>query len=189
MRGDTMQRHDNYLLLWGGVDIHPAIYGEKFHPKTQNPNIKRDTEEISAVKEYMRKGLPIFGVCRGAQLLCALNGGKLFQHTNDHGVSHDIYVDDQLGGIEVMRKVAAGHHQMMRPSGKYVVYGFDGRSSLAYDSDNNLHHVEKAPEIVWWEDTKCLAIQPHPEWMPHDYPFNMWLNKLIVNLTNIEGVF
>lgn len=188
--GDLMEKHKDYLLLWGGVDINPEIYKQQPHPNTQRPNNHRDLTEIMAVREAIDNGIPIIGVCRGAQLLCALNGGTLYQHTNDHGCSHDVYTDDQHGHIEIIKRVAAGHHQVMNPKGNFVVYGYDGRESTVYESDGSVAiKLEHAPEVVWWPDTKCLGIQPHPEWMPSNYPFNIWINKLIFELTGLQGVF
>ena len=173
------------LILQGGVDINPKLYGESPHPHTQHPNDVRDAREIAAVKQAWAEGRPVIGICRGAQLLCVLNGGKLYQHTPDHGCSHPITTKDG----EVFKEVAAGHHQMMIPAGDFVVYGYDGRSSKCYDANNKEHIIKNAPEVVWWKETKSLAIQPHPEWMPHHFPFNMWLNRLIKELLNIDGVF
>lgn len=181
------QYDKKYLLLMGGVDINPAIYKQKPHNRTQHPNLTRDAKEIEMFLNAREENIPIIGVCRGAQLLCALNGGTLYQHTDDHSISHSITTIDGT----TFGNVAAGHHQMMNPKGKYVVYGFDGREkyTIAYDEVGDPHKIHHAPEIIWWPDTKCLAIQPHPEWMPSSYPFNMWLNNLIFNLTEIKGVF
>lgn len=174
-----------YLLLWGGVDISPAIYGQKPHPKTQRPNEQRDAKDTHAVSDAIQKGIPVIGVCRGAQLLCAMNGGTLYQHSDDHACSHAITTNEGV----TFDRVTAGHHQVMNPAGNYVVYGYDGRECVAYDENDRPHTLVNAPEIIWYPDTKCLAIQPHPEWMPSDYPFNVWLNALIEKLTGVKGVF
>jgi putative glutamine amidotransferase len=173
-----------YVLLWGGVDINPAIYGQKPHPKTQPFSDRRDQEELRQLRQAIENDIPVIGVCRGAQLICAFNGGTLYQHTNDHNVSHDIHTKDGI-----FKEVEAGHHQMMNPKGNFVVYGYDGRVSVAEDAEGRSHTIVDAPEIIWYPDTKCLAIQPHPEWMPSDYPFNVWLNNLIFKLIGAQNVF
>jgi len=176
---------DNFILLHGGVDINPALYGEKPHPKTQRPNIIRDERELALVKAGVENGIPIIGVCRGAQFLCAFNGGTLYQHSDDHGCSHSITTSDGI----VFEKVAAGHHQVMNPKGIYTVFGYDSRCTTAYDSDDRPHTLTDSPEIIWFPQTNSLAIQPHPEWMNNKEPFVVWLNDLIFNLMNVKGVF
>src|SRR5512139_2001888 len=101
------------LLLWGGTDINPDIYFEEPLPTTDKPDISRDSREIVAVVEAIDSGKPIIGICRGAQLLCALNGGKLDQHNPKHrGNSHPIFTHDG----KILYDVAADHHQIMIPS-------------------------------------------------------------------------
>jgi putative glutamine amidotransferase len=179
------KNNKDYLLLWGGVDINPAIYGHQPHPKTQHPDSWRDNSEIVQVKQAIKDKVPIIGVCRGAQLLCALNGGTLYQHSTSHLCHHSITTNEG----KVLSSVAAGHHQVMNPSGNYIVYGYDGRESVVFSADNKELTIQNAPEIIWWPDTKCLAIQPHPEWMPSHYPFNIWVNKLIFDLIGVKNVF
>ena len=96
------------LCLTGGTDISPSLYYQKQNFYTQSPNIARDSFEIDLYNTCVRNGIPIVGICRGAQLLCALNGGKLFQHVNNHHHPHLIKLND---GREIM--VSSDHHQMM----------------------------------------------------------------------------
>ena len=166
-----MIKHTDYLVLLGGTDISPHHYNEPAHPMTDIPDDTRDTNEFSAVISAIEQGIPIIGICRGAQLLCAVNGGKLDQHNPKHrGNNHPILTQD--GGIII--NVAADHHQTMLPSGDFVLYGVSLEDNI--------------PEVVYWPATKCLAVQPHPEWNPVDHPFNLWLNDLMKKL-DIPYVF
>lgn len=157
------------LILWGGVDISPHWYDETPHPRTQSPNLERDRAEFEAVQQAVIEERPVIGVCRGAQLLCVANGGKLHQHVPEHmNNSHPILTYDD----KIFRDVAADHHQVMIPAGDFIVY------ATAYD--------DYIPEVVYWPTTKCLAVQPHPEWMDSDHPFNVWLNDLCKQLFNLD---
>lgn len=68
------------IALHGGVDLDPATYQQPPINKEQWPgDAYRDGYELEIVRLAMEKGLPIFGVCRGAQLLNAYFGGTLYQ--------------------------------------------------------------------------------------------------------------
>src|SRR3990167_1427424 len=77
------------LVLWGGEDIHPSFYNR--------PNVcsyvgfspsMRDQIEAKLFARAVEAGLTVVGVCRGAQLGCALSGGILVQNITGHVSSH-----------------------------------------------------------------------------------------------------
>ncbi|MFD2305729.1 gamma-glutamyl-gamma-aminobutyrate hydrolase family protein [Enterococcus termitis] len=67
------------LLLAGGQDISPDLYGEAPHPKLQETNRNRDEFELALIKEAIKQNKPIFAVCRGMQLINVALGGTLYQ--------------------------------------------------------------------------------------------------------------
>ena len=71
------------LLLMGGEDIDPSLYGEAPHPQTQKPSPARDALELELTKRALADGRPILGICRGCQMLAVASGGKLVQHVPD----------------------------------------------------------------------------------------------------------
>ncbi|NAZ76382.1 gamma-glutamyl-gamma-aminobutyrate hydrolase family protein [Kineococcus sp. T13] len=71
------------LVLTGGGDVDPARYGQAPLASTGSPNPARDHHEISLVRSALRLGLPVLGICRGAQLLNVALGGTLHQHLPD----------------------------------------------------------------------------------------------------------
>ncbi|GAB7050690.1 gamma-glutamyl-gamma-aminobutyrate hydrolase family protein [Catenuloplanes indicus] len=70
------------LLLAGGADIGPGLYGEEPAAVTDS-RPDRDAGEVALLTAALRTGLPILGVCRGMQLLAAVHGGRLHQHLPD----------------------------------------------------------------------------------------------------------
>lgn len=79
--GDTpffLDRMDG-LLLSGGVDLDPALFGEAPHPKLRRVDRRRDDLEIALVREAIRRDLPILAICRGIQVLNVATGGTLIQ--------------------------------------------------------------------------------------------------------------
>lgn len=74
------------LIITGGPDVLPDNYGQEFHPATnkETPDHRtRDAFELALVHGALRRGLPLLGICRGAQVLNVALGGTLHQHLPD----------------------------------------------------------------------------------------------------------
>jgi putative glutamine amidotransferase len=67
------------LLLSGGPDIHPKFYGEQPMPDLGEVDEGLDRMELEAARAAFKKGLPIFVICRGIQILNVSQGGTLYQ--------------------------------------------------------------------------------------------------------------
>ena len=91
--GDASE-HDRIdgLVLAGGVDVDPALYGEAAHPETEPPNPERDRHEIDLVRLAMARGVPVLAICRGHQVLNVALGGSLLQHIE--GDEHRSFEED-----------------------------------------------------------------------------------------------
>jgi gamma-glutamyl-gamma-aminobutyrate hydrolase PuuD len=68
------------LLLTGGSDVDPALYGESANPETQPPDPDRDAAEAAVIDEALARDLPLLAICRGMQILNVHLGGSLVQH-------------------------------------------------------------------------------------------------------------
>jgi gamma-glutamyl-gamma-aminobutyrate hydrolase PuuD len=68
------------LLLTGGSDVDPALYGETPSPETQPPDPDRDAAECALIDEALARDLPLLAICRGMQILNVHLGGSLIQH-------------------------------------------------------------------------------------------------------------
>jgi putative glutamine amidotransferase len=75
---DLFDRLDG-LCLAGGVDIDPAHYDEARHPALGNVDATRDATELTLARWALAADLPLFGICRGIQLLNVAGGGSLYQ--------------------------------------------------------------------------------------------------------------
>jgi putative glutamine amidotransferase len=71
------------VCMSGGPDIHPAGYGERPHAKLGPTEAELDRFELAVARAADRRGLPILGICRGAQALNVARGGTLHQHLPD----------------------------------------------------------------------------------------------------------
>ncbi|WP_343599441.1 gamma-glutamyl-gamma-aminobutyrate hydrolase family protein [Mycobacterium sp.] len=71
------------LMITGGKDVDPAAYGQPPHPATDEPGRERDAWEFALLRAALDRGLPVLGICRGAQVLNVALGGTLHQHLPD----------------------------------------------------------------------------------------------------------
>ena len=67
------------VLLSGGVDVDPSLYGQAPHPKLGRVNRRRDDFELALTREALRRDVPILAICRGQQVLNVATGGTLVQ--------------------------------------------------------------------------------------------------------------
>ena len=67
------------LLLSGGVDVDPALYGRPRHPKLGRVDRERDDFELALTRHALRRDLPMLAICRGQQVLNVATGGTLIQ--------------------------------------------------------------------------------------------------------------
>ena len=158
------------LIVWGGADISPALYkkGRSSMGNGSPVPCHRDIIEWGLMQNAKENKIPIIGVCRGAQMLCALEGGHLIQHVDNHGGTHLVHTD--LGDFHTN----SIHHQMMVPVGTYELLAWtDTRSGRYFDVDDQgedvilgSHPENKDPEYIFYPEIKGFAIQWHPEMMP-----------------------
>jgi putative glutamine amidotransferase len=182
------------LLLTGGGDVSPSCYGEEPVSEVYGVNTDRDQWELALVAAAQRVGLPILGVCRGAQILNVATGGTLVQHLPDvsvepHGLRireseevHPVGIDpDSLLATVVGTEqlgVNSLHHQALALVGT-------GLRAVAWAPDGIIEAVEGA------DHEPILAVQWHPELMSdhprHQKLFN-WLVEAASSSSTTESV-
>lgn len=121
---------------------------------------------------------PIIGICRGAQLLCAIDGGHLVQHIIGHGKNgHTVH--SRLYGN--MGESNTAHHQMMIPrsSRENTLIGYTDETILGYEQEDKLREYTHCPEVVHFSAFNAIGIQGHPEWMNMGEKYMQNLRKVI----------
>lgn len=156
---------DDVVLFGGGADISPSIYNHNVSRYTGAGKAlsHRDYHEVKHFKKAVEAGAGIIGICRGAQLACAMSGGSLIQHVDNHTTSHQMTTIDGK-----TMKVSSVHHQMMNPEKtkhELIGYSTNNLSPVHIIQDDSSIDVEKEPEVIFFNDTRSLAIQYHPEFM------------------------
>jgi putative glutamine amidotransferase len=71
------------LIITGGRDVDPDSYHHEPHPATDSPAHDRDAWESALLGEALHRGMPVLGICRGAQVINVALGGTLHQHLPD----------------------------------------------------------------------------------------------------------
>lgn len=162
------------ICFTGGEDVSPELYGESIFVASNNSpssfiNKKRDDQDALVFGFGCAAQVYMIGICRGAQFLNVMNGGKMWQHVNGHAGrgTHQI-VDTETGEVV---NVTSTHHQIMRPCEDGVVWAvaretskreaFEEVWTLAEAAERNENTDDI--EVVWYPETKCLCFQPHPE--------------------------
>jgi len=167
-RADAYLDRIDGLLLTGGDDPDPVLFGEDPHPQIELVDPRRDHFEIALIHGARRRGIPIFGICRGVQMLNIALGGDIYQdvpsqtdsglqHTQqrlDDGPWHEVQVAEnsllaRILGVRNLR-VNSFHHQACRKPA-------EGLNVSAAAGDG----VPEALEDPSFEF--CLGVQWHPE--------------------------
>ncbi len=81
----TLPAEAQGLLLMGGVDVDPALYGERRGKRTDRPHKERDAHEMGLLQAALDADLPVLAICRGHQLLNVALGGSLLQDIPGNG--------------------------------------------------------------------------------------------------------
>jgi len=79
----TLRRIDG-LILSGGGDVNPAVYGAQRKPECGESDEIRDQSELMFIRLAKEMNMPIFGICRGVQILNVSYGGSLIQDIPSH---------------------------------------------------------------------------------------------------------
>ena len=161
------------LLLTGGGDVNPRRYGGKSHPKIFGVDDVRDAMEIYLVQQAVRQDMPVFGICRGIQLMNVAFGGTLIPDLPGHrnprpdAMAHHLEWAKPTK-LPICRRVNTSHHQAL------------GRIAEGFEV------VARAPDGVveameWRGKRFCCAVQFHPERLLKVAPQSLRLFEALVN--------
>ena len=161
------------LLLPGGGDIDPCLYSETCHDTVSDVSKSLDALEIQMFRKALEADLPVFGICRGIQVMSVAMGGSLYQDIpsqcpqalrhpkkeDGKDAQHTIEIesDSLLNQVigKCITKVNSAHHQAVKEVGKGFVV-------IARASDRVIEAIE-APLKRF-----VLGVQYHPEQMLKD---------------------
>jgi putative glutamine amidotransferase len=161
------------VLLSGGPDLDPGTYGQAAHAELGETEPQLDAFEVQLAREADARGLPILGICRGAQALNVARGGTLHQHLPDltdgsvthrqhepgNVATHKVRLAPRSGLARVLgaRCVAVNsfHHQCVARLGR-------GLHAAAWAEDGVIEGIEGRGKML------LLGVQWHAETLVED---------------------
>lgn len=168
------------LLLSGGSDLDPSYYGEEPVPELNATVPKRDAFEIALVEHALERGIPVFGICRGLQILNVALGGTLYQDLPSQlhpdliahrqqvpkwQWTHEVEVDGNSKVAGIMEtddiRVNSYHHQAIKDLSDDLV-------AVAHSSDGVIEAAESPNLSERW----LVGVQWHAEAMRDVGPEN-----------------
>jgi putative glutamine amidotransferase len=166
--GTVLDRADG-LLLTGGGDIDASEFDEVNHAAVCGVDKKRDEMELSLTRQALERGIPVFGICRGIQVMNVALGGSLIQHIPDEvrttvvhddsknsrqNLVHEVRILEETLLHRVLQKdrlaVNSFHHQSVKQLGRGLI-------ANAWSDDGVVEGIELPGENYF------LGVQWHPE--------------------------
>ncbi len=164
--GPVSARDYGGVLLMGGADVNPALYGAAPAPETEPPEDRRDEIEGGLIEECLEHDMPLLAICRGHQLLNVHLGGTLVQHLpsvarhrqkpeNPGTPAHDVVIEPgtllaSIAGTDRWQ-VTSRHHQAVAGIGR-------GLRVSARDVEDGTVEALELPARRF-----VLSVQWHPE--------------------------
>ena len=151
------------LLLTGGGDVDPALYGEALDG-SMGIEPERDEMEMALFRYAIEEDMPTLGICRGMQLINVAMGGRLIQDLPGHTLPefrsavHQVYVSpgSRLGaiiGAGAIYRTNSRHHQGLKEAQRAP-----SLMASAYHPEDGIVEALESPEHPW-----LVGVQCHPE--------------------------
>ena len=151
------------LLLTGGGDVDPALYGEALDGST-GIEPERDEMEMALFRYAIEEDMPTLGICRGMQLINVAMGGRLIQDLPGHTLPefqsavHQVYVSpgSRFGaiiGAGAIYRTNSRHHQGLKEAQRAP-----SLMASAYHPEDGIVEALESPEHPW-----LVGVQCHPE--------------------------
>ncbi len=160
------------IMLAGGSDIDPALFGGEPHPKVYGIKPERDKQEINLVHLALRTHLPLLGICRGVQVINVAMQGGLYTHILDqlpgalqHSTPKHLPREQIQHRVQVVpgSRLAQAIRETDIPVNSHHHQGLDkpaaGLQVSAYAPDGLIEAVELPGDAFF------VGVQWHPEWL------------------------
>ena len=158
------------LVITGGWDVNPLLWGEEPHVRLGDTLEVRDTYDTMLIEEARRMDIPIFGICRGIQIINVVCGGTLWQdvvtecptafvrHWQPHHAdqaTHSVRTEPD----SILRRIFGERHLVNSFHHMAVKKPAPGFRVTAYAADGTIEGLEST------EGSRVFAVQWHPEMM------------------------
>ncbi|TQJ30670.1 gamma-glutamyl-gamma-aminobutyrate hydrolase family protein [Microbacterium sp. SLBN-146] len=154
------------LILTGGLDVQPELYGAERHPLTDPARPDRDAWELALLRGAEARRLPVLAICRGLQLVNVARGGTLHQHlpealgTERFRIGGGVFATNTVAvdeGTKLAELIGAGDFQVHSYHHQGVDRLGDGLVATAHTDDGLVQAFESTGEGY------LVGVQWHPE--------------------------
>lgn len=175
LKGEDYVELFDGLIIPGGPDVDPTLFGEEPRWKVGGANYKRDVFELELFRAFYEAGKPIFGICRGCQLINIALGGNVYQDLQSEDPQCTIRHSQGADGRYPT------HHVTLTPGSSL----YDTLGTTAYVNSRHhqaIHRVADALEVTAvapdgvqesvesHDHEQVVAVQWHPENMWQEHP-------------------
>lgn len=189
---EAQMRNIDGLLLSGGYDVNPLLYGEEPTEKQEFIYPEIDEHDIKLIKAAYKMNKPILGICKGIQVLNVAFGGTLYQdlsHIEDCFIKHSQNSKRNMAGhtVEILKnsklneilgdsiQTNSFHHQAVKDIAPDFI-------ADAWSKDGVIEGIEMQGKGF------VLGVQWHPEGMISKYPIMIKLFKAFVDAAKNENL-
>ncbi len=173
----SVERIDG-LVMTGGQDVNPSLYGEKIHEKCGSISDERDNFEMILLEEASKQNMPMLGICRGLQIINVFFGGTLYQDlpleypseiehrmkAPNNREEHKVKVEKDTILYSLMGEeigVNSCHHQGIKKLGnmlKSSAFAYDGLIEAFENKEKNIIAVQWHPERLYDQDNYNIRL-------------------------------
>lgn len=193
VKADSIQQADFVLFSGGSPDVDPRLYGGE---RYQNTWVKTELMDqyLTAFYECVYSGIPMVGVCLGAQFLHVMNGGRMYQSVDGHNGDHPIMV---WGTGEIIKKASSLHKQACEPNDENGMEILASASESSFRIDANCKLIDRAAspcamaeedvEAFVYRSTGVIGFQGHPEYFGYD-EYSSWCASQIAEFLCSDSI-
>lgn len=178
---------DGVYLTGAGSNIDPALYNQENLTPNKGQDPERDLFDIALIRAALKRGLPLFAICRGMQEINVALGGTIHQKAyevpgmNDHREDATTPVEVQYGDRHSVRAIAGSWFAELMGDAYFPVNSLhgqaldqlgDGVEALAHAEDGLVEAIH-LPDYAQF----TLAVQWHPEWQAAQNPHSVKIFK------------
>lgn len=154
------------LVLTGGADIDPSLYGEPLDPRADAPDRERDDLEQRLLREALSLDLPVLAICRGMQLFNVTHaGGSLVQHMEGHKLANNVTHEVEVGAGSRLAEILGGGRQAVNSRHHQAVADVGAQLIVSAKSLDGVIEALERPDLRF-----AIAVQWHPEYMLAAFP-------------------
>jgi putative glutamine amidotransferase len=176
------------LVLTGGPDLDPAVYGERPHLKTYGVDAAADAFELALARVALERALPTLAICRGLQIVNVAFGGTLYQHLPEEPGVEPHGRPGEAGGETRQEIDVDGDSLLASVMGATRVVGschhHQGVAKVAECLRVTARACDGIVEGIEHDDAWLLAVQWHPEDTAADDPAQQRLFDALVRRTS-----